>query len=190
MGPRGSCPAPSPLAPCGVTYTFLVTGWDADCAAASLLAPARTHQLQPGRPGGCPTLSMHSHDFFFANKAVSGGKRATHPPWVEKDPCCFALDKLFFSQCVSIARHSSPWHPASDLSYLGPWCQTPETQQDFRRGEQDLTNRSACPKCTAATLRLRCLSPLSLLLLPILPGSKWHQGASAGDHAINPVVCL
>lgn len=89
----------------------------------------------------------------------------THP-WVEKHPCGFALDKPSFSQCVSIARHSSPWHPASDLSYLGPWCQTPETQQGFRRGEQDLTNKSACPKWAAAALRLRCLSPLSLLLAP------------------------
>lgn len=73
-------------------------------------------------------------------------------PWVEKHPCGFALDKPSFSQCVFIARHSSPWHPASDLSYLGPWCQTPETQQGFR--EQDLTNGSACPKWAAAALWL------------------------------------
>lgn len=73
-------PAPSPFAPRGVTYTFLVTGRAADCMAASLPAPARTHPLQPGQPGGSPTLSMHSHHFFYTNNAVSGGKRATRPP--------------------------------------------------------------------------------------------------------------
>lgn len=41
-GSQGLVPSPAPLAPFGVTYTFLVTQWDIDCAAASLVAPVHT----------------------------------------------------------------------------------------------------------------------------------------------------
>lgn len=59
-GSQGLVPAPSPLGLSGVTYTFQVTRWDVDCVAASLLAPARTHQLQPGQAcGPSPCCGFH-----------------------------------------------------------------------------------------------------------------------------------
>lgn len=104
---------------------------------------------------------------------------------------------------VSIAWQNSPWHRASDLSGLS-WASMSDTSHS---SESQMTGagphfpdpvQMSCqpqPGCNNTAGCAACPPCLSLCLL-ILPDSntpanvKWHHRTSAGDHTINPGICL
>lgn len=159
----GTCPQPpSPLGPCGVTYTFPVTRRGAWIVwlPASLLQHVRTDRGQVGLAAPLPAA-------------------------------------------VSIARQNSPWHPASDLSGLSgaSVSDTSHSSESQMTGAgphfPDAVQMSCQPQpgCNNTAGSAACPPCLSLCLL-ILPDSntpanvKWHHRTSAGDHTINPGICL